>query len=230
MREESTGARRILVLGGRGDIGSAIARVFTERGDKVVTTGRAELELSQPDSIDAFFSTTKPEFHVVIHSAGLNNPKLFADLTAGEIEQSLQVNLLGFLRVLKHLDPYLRKQGGHILVISSLYGFFARRGRLPYVISKHALIGTVKTLAIELAPDRVLVNALSPGYIQTKMTAKNNSPATIARFEAGIPIGRLGAPREIAEVSYFLCSRANTYLTGQDIVVDGGFSIGGFQE
>jgi 3-oxoacyl-[acyl-carrier protein] reductase len=230
VQSDSKGPRRILVLGGRGDIGSAIAQAFAERGDDVVATGRAELELSRPDSINSFFSRSEPRFDVVVHSAGLNNPKPFTSLTAEEIELSLQVNLHGFLRVLKHADPHLRQHGGHILVISSLYGFLARRGRLPYVVSKHALMGAVKTLAIELAPHRILVNALSPGFVMTKMTTKNNSPETIARLQSGIPVGRLATPREIAEIGYFLCSRGNTYITGQDIVVDGGYSIGGFQE
>lgn len=230
MQRKSAGPRRVLVLGGLGGIGSAIAQLFSERGDEVISTGRADLELSQPESISAFFARSGTQFDVVVHSAGHNNPQLFATLSVEEIEQSLQANLLGFLRVLKHVDPQLRRNGGHVLAISSLYGFLARRGRLPYVVSKHALIGAVKTLAIELAPHGVLVNALSPGYVMTKMTTKNNPPDTIARLRAGIPVGRLGDPREIAEVAYFLCSRSNTYVTGQDIVVDGGFSIGGFQE
>jgi 3-oxoacyl-[acyl-carrier protein] reductase len=221
--------RRVIVLGGRGDIGSAIAGLFSDRGDDVVATGRADLDLGNPASIDSFFARQTPEFDVVVHSAGLNNPKLFADLSAEEIEQSVQVNLMGFLRVLKHLERHLRARGGRVLVISSLYGFLARRGRLPYAVAKHALMGAVKTLAIEWASDGVMINALSPGFVLTKMTTKNNSPEAIAKLVAGIPIGRLGTPREIAEVSHFLCSNANTYLTGQDVVVDGGFSIGGFQ-
>lgn len=225
----STGARRVLVLGGKGAIGAAIAEMLSERGDEVTATGRGELDLGDPDSIGGFFERQKPEFEVVVHSAGLNNPKLFADLTPAEIELSLQVNVQGFLRVLKHLDTHLRLRGGRVLVISSLYGFLARRGRLPYVVAKHALVGAVKTLAIELGPHGVLINALSPGFILTRMTSKNNSPAAIAALEAGVPLGRLGTPREIAEVACFLCSGANTYLTGQDIVVDGGFSVGGFQ-
>jgi len=116
-----------------------------------------------------------------------------------------------------------------VLVISSLYGFLARSGRLPYVISKHGLNGAVKTLAIELAPYGVLVNSLSPGYIGTKMTYQNNSEETIAKLVLGIPLGRLGSAEDIAEVAEFLCSKKNKYINGQDIVVDGGFSIGGFQ-
>jgi 3-oxoacyl-[acyl-carrier protein] reductase len=96
-------------------------------------------------------------------------------------------------------------------------------------MSKHALNGAVKTLAIELASHGVLVNAISPGYIGTKMTYKNNSPETISKLVSGIPLGRLGYPEDIAEVASFLCSPKNRYLTGQDLVVDGGFSVGGFQ-
>jgi 3-oxoacyl-[acyl-carrier protein] reductase len=75
----------------------------------------------------------------------------------------------------------------------------------------------------------VLVNAVSPGYVDTKMTRANNDEATIARFVRGIPLGRLARPEELAEVVAFLCGPSNTYVTGQDIVVDGGFSVGGFQ-
>ncbi|TAK87950.1 MAG: SDR family oxidoreductase [Betaproteobacteria bacterium] len=223
------GAREVLVLGGRGDIGSAICAVFRERGDAVKAAGRNDLDLGSPSSIDAYFERGTRECDVLVHSAGLNNPKLFADLSDEEIADSLRVNVQGFLSVLKYVEASLRARKGRVLVISSLYGFLARRGRLPYVLAKHALVGAVKTLAIEMAADGVLVNALSPGFILTKMTAKNNPPEVIKRFEAGIPLGRLGTPKEIAEVSYFLCSPANTYVTGQDIVVDGGFSIGGFQ-
>ena len=115
------------------------------------------------------------------------------------------------------------------MIISSIYGFPARNGRLPYVASKHALVGIAKTLAIELGPSNILVNAVSPGYVDTKMTSANNDAATIERFRAGIPLGRLAEPAEIADVVAFLCGGGNRYLTGQDIVVDGGYSIGGFQ-
>jgi NAD(P)-dependent dehydrogenase (short-subunit alcohol dehydrogenase family) len=159
----------------------------------------------------------------------LNNPKVFAELTTEEIDQSLRVNLQGFLRTLKHVEPHLRANGGYLLVISSIYGFISRRGRLPYSASKHALIGVVKALAIELGPHGVLVNALSPGFIMTKLTTKNNSPETIEKLRSSVPLGRLGHPNDIAEIAYFLCSPANAYINGADIVADGGYSIGGFQ-
>jgi 3-oxoacyl-[acyl-carrier protein] reductase len=100
---------------------------------------------------------------------------------------------------------------------------------LPYVLSKHALNGAVKTLAIELGPSGVLVNSVSPGYIATPLTYRNNSKQDLEKLVAGIPLGRLGEPHEIAKVVEFLCSDLNTYINGQDLVVDGGFSVGGFQ-
>lgn len=222
-------SRKVLILGGRGDIGTAMTETFRQRGDRVVATGRAEMDLANPVAIDGFFSANAADFDVVVHSAGLNNPKVFAELSSEEIAQSLQVNVQGFLRVLKYIEPHLRAHGGRVLVISSIYGFLSRRGRLPYSISKHGLIGAVKTLAIELGPHGVLVNALSPGFIMTKLTTKNNNPEMIEKIRGWIPVGRLGTAQEIAELAWFLCSAANTYINGADIVADGGFSVGGFQ-
>jgi 3-oxoacyl-[acyl-carrier protein] reductase len=94
-------------------------------------------------------------------------------------------------------------------------------------MSKHALVGVVKTLALELAEEGVLVNAVSPGYIDTSLTRANNDEATIARLTSAVPMRRLGTPEDVAEVVYFLGSTDNRYVTGQDVVVDGGFSIDG---
>jgi 3-oxoacyl-[acyl-carrier protein] reductase len=222
---------KALILGGRGDIGAAIAGRLIADGVDVSPVGRSDFDLSDPASIDRFFAAPNDEdYEILVHSAGLNSPQLFEDLSDDQIRQSLEANLHGFLRVARHCLPgWERKRFGRILVISSLYGFLARKGRLPYVMSKHALNGAVKTLAIELAPSGILVNALSPGYVKTKMTYKNNSSEMIAKLEAGIPVGRLGDPEDIAEVAAFLCSSKNRYVNGQDIVVDGGFSVGGFQ-
>ena len=221
---------RALVLGGKGDIGSAITRKLSMHGVEAFGVGRADFDLANPDQIEAYFKSNGNQFDILIHSGGLNNPKTFEELTDAQIRESLDANVFGFLDVVRELTPYWKKNKfGRVLVISSLYGFLARKGRLPYVMSKHALNGAVKTLAIELAPYGVLVNALSPGYIGTKLTYKNNSTEVIERLTSGIPIGRMGEPDDIAEVAWFLCSKSNRYINGQDIVVDGGYSIGGFQ-
>lgn len=221
---------RALVLGGKGDIGSAITQKLSSNEIETTGVGREDFDLAIPGQITYYFKDHGNQFDILIHSGGLNHPKNFEELSDAEIRESLNANVLGFLDVVRELTPYWKKNKfGRVLVISSLYGFLARKGRLPYVMSKHALNGAVKTLAMELAPYGVLVNALSPGYIATKLTYKNNSPETIDRLVSGIPIGRMGEPSDIAEVAAFLCSPANRYINGQDIVVDGGYSVGGFQ-
>jgi 3-oxoacyl-[acyl-carrier protein] reductase len=222
--------KRALVLGGKGAIGAAIESRFIESGCDVTSVGRQEFDLTDSSQIDYFFSKVPADFDFLIHSGGLNVPKIFEDLSDQEINHSLDANLLGFLKIVRHCLPYWKaKCSGRIVVLSSLYGTFGRRGRLPYVMSKHALNGAIKTLAIELAEYGILVNCVSPGYIATELTFRNNSPSEIQKLTAGIPLGRLGDPAEIAKVVEFLCSDLNTYISGQEIIVDGGFSAGGFQ-
>lgn len=221
-------ARRVLILGGTGDIGQAIARAFPD--DEVVAVGSQDVDLSEGWSVRLFAERYGTTFDTIVHCAGFNEPEDFETLGIDKLEHTVQANLLGFLPLIKANIPHWRNTGtGRLIVISSIYGFFARRGRLAYVISKHGLVGAVKTLAIELAPLGCMVNAVSPGYINTKMTSKNNTPETVAKLTAGIPVGRLGSPEEIAYAVKFLASEDNTYITGQDIVVDGGYSAGGFQ-
>jgi NAD(P)-dependent dehydrogenase (short-subunit alcohol dehydrogenase family) len=221
---------KALVLGGMGDIGSAITQKLSLNGVETTGVGRADFNLANSQQISAYFKKNGNQFDILIHSGGLNNPKNFEELTDAEIRESLNANVLGFLDVVRELAPHWKRCGfGRVLVISSLYGFLGRKGRLPYAMSKHALNGAVKTLAIEFASYGVLVNALSPGYIATKLTYKNNSTETIERLISGIPVGRMGTPEDIAEVASFLCSPSNKYINGQDIVVDGGYSVGGFQ-
>lgn len=121
------------------------------------------------------------------------------------------------------------KRQGHILAISSLYGTISRRGRLAYAASKHALNGIVKTLACELGEYNILVNSLSPGFVDTVMTRKNNSKEQIDAITGKIPLGRLADVNDIANIAYFLCSSENSYITGQNIIADGGFMAEGGQ-
>lgn len=221
---------KVLILGGKGGIGNAISRRFAAEGYAVTATGRDEFDLADPAAIDRWFATNDPAFDVLVHSAGVNRPALFTELDMATIEAGMEANLMGFLRVLKYVVPGMTaKRSGRITVVSSLYGFLSRRGRITYAMAKHALNGAVKTLAIELGPQGILVNSVAPGFVMTNMTRANNDDATIQRLVSGIPLGRMAEPEEIADVVYFVSSPQNRYLTGQDLVVDGGFSVGGFQ-
>jgi NAD(P)-dependent dehydrogenase (short-subunit alcohol dehydrogenase family) len=223
-------AMKVLVLGGKGAIGSAIAGHFTAYGHVAKAVGRGDFDLAIREEILDYFAREPADFDVLVHSAGWNIPRCFEESSDDDIRQSMGANLFGFLSVVRTCLPHWKTTGyGRIVVISSLYGFLGRHGRLPYVASKHALNGAVKTLAIELAPHGVLVNSVSPGYISTDLTFRNNSRDKIDALVTGIPMGRLGTPLEIAKVVAFLGSPNNTYINGQDLIADGGFSIGGFQ-
>jgi 3-oxoacyl-[acyl-carrier protein] reductase len=217
-----------LILGGRGDIGSAIVKKFQEAGDDVLLPSSQDLDLTQTESIDQFL--TDLNIDVLIHSAGWNEPQSIENITAAHLKKSLDINLLGFFHVIQTLLPsFKQKKEGHILGISSLYSSFARMQRAPYCMTKHALNGLIKVLALELGAYNIKVNTLSPGFVDTKMTRKNNNPETIQSFEKKISLGRLASTTDIATVAFFLCSQENQYLHGQNIIVDGGYSIGGFQ-
>ena len=113
---------------------------------------------------------------------------------------------------------------GRIVNISSIWSVVSRAGRISYSMSKTAINGMTRSLAIELAPFNILVNAVAPGYVLTDLTRHNNSEAELQKIGATIPLQRLANPAEIAKVVAFLCSDKNTYLTGQTIMVDGGYS------
>ena len=222
--------KRILVLGGSGGIGREIVACFRDYRGEVVAPSHGELELADTGSIDAYFRRVAADFDAMVYAAGINVPKPFEKLTEEDLNAALKVNTLGVFSVCTHVVPGMKRRGGgRIAVLASIYGVISRRDRLPYSLSKQALRGMVQTMALELAKDNILVNAISPGFIGTEMTYRNNSPEKVAELERGIPLGRLGTGREIGELAAFLCSTRNSYITGQNIVADGGYLVGGWQ-
>jgi len=220
---------RLLLTGGHGEIGAAIGARFAQAGFTVVAPSSRELDLSTDAGLGAFVAAQEP-FDAFVHCAGFNTPRPFEQVPAEELTRSLWVNTLSFIRLCQLLAPGFRSLGGaRVLAISSIYGVISRERRLAYATSKHALVGAVRSIALELGPDRVLVHALAPGFIDTAMTRRNNDEATIRKLEAAVPLRRLGQPADMAEVAFFLCSDANRYLTGQNLVADGGYTAGGFQ-
>ncbi len=213
---------RALVTGGSRGLGRAVAERLRGSGWDVLAPSRAELDLADPASIAAYCAAMTDPLDAVVHSAGVNWPRAVVQLDFALWNTTLQVNLTAAAQLISGLLPRIR--GARVVALGSVLGMVSRPGRAAYSSSKAALSGLVRSLAVELGHDGVLVNAVCPGYIDTDLTRANNTPAQLEAIAATIPLGRLGQPDEIAALVYWLCSAENTYLTGQSIIVDGGFT------
>lgn len=216
--------KSLLITGGRGGIGAAICRVFSEAGADILAPSSSEMDLSSEESIDSFFKNLKEIPDIVIHSAGINELAGITEVSHDILSKVFQVNLFSFISILSRVIPSMKERNcGRIVGISSLYGIVSKERRIPYSSSKHAMSGLIKSTALELASDNILINGVAPGYVMTEMTKKNLSEEEINNLKIQIPTGRLQEANEIANLCLFLCSPLNQSITGQIIPVDGGF-------
>jgi 3-oxoacyl-[acyl-carrier protein] reductase len=217
--------RTALVTGGSRGIGVSIAEKLALDGCRVIAPTRAELDLGSDESIETYLSKLEQPVDILVNDAGINRVAVFDSVQSQDLADTLQINLIAPFRLAQFLVPQMKaRQYGRIVNISSVWSLVSRAGRISYVMSKTALNGMTRSLAVELAPDNILVNAVAPGYVMTDLTLQNNSEADLEKIRQAIPAKRLAEPREIANVVAFLCSEHNTYLTGQIIVVDGGYT------
>ena len=215
----------VLVLGASGGIGAAVVNYFEQKGHHVHCPTRDDFDITKPTEL-----INIQNIKVLVNCVGINPTKPYEEISQQEFKKVIDTNFLGFFDVVKQVTYFMKRNGGgHILNISSLYGSISRKNRLMYATTKHAANGMIKTLALELGQHNIKVNSLSPGFVMTKMTTKNNSKDKIDSWKQKIPLGDLATPEDIAKVAYFLCSSENSYITGQDIIVDGGYSVGGFE-
>jgi 3-oxoacyl-[acyl-carrier protein] reductase len=218
--------RKAFVTGGSRGIGAAIALELKRRGFEVWAPGRAELDLSDPNSVAAFVKVNSAaQVDVLVNNAGINILKPLPDLDSAGWSHVQQVNLAAPLCLIQWTAPFMRAQKwGRILNISSILSLIAKEKRCAYSMTKAAINALTRSAAVEFGPDGILVNALCPGYVDTELTTKNNSPADLEKIKGSIPLRRLALPEELARVAGFLCSEENTYMTGQSVVADGGFT------
>ncbi len=218
-------ARIALVTGASRGIGAAIREKFAMDGITVLAPRRDELDLLSNESIDAFLASLHEPIDILVNNAGINYLAGISELSPEKAQIMTQVNIFAPMRLVQGVATCMKARGyGRVVNISSIFGFVSKERRLLYTTTKAGLIGMTKTLAIELAPFNILVNSVAPGYVMTELTSQNNSEADLEKIRSAIPMGRLAKPAEIADVVAFLCSDRNTYLTGQTIVVDGGFT------
>lgn len=214
-----------LVTGASRGIGAAISTRLDMEGYKVLRPARFELDLASPKSIERYLSSLKEEIDVLVNNAGINQIATLENIELANITETLQVNLLSAFQLSQFISKGMKdRKYGRIVNISSLWSIVSRKGRTSYTMSKTAMNGMTRSMAVELASYNVMVNAVAPGYVFTDLTRQNNSPEAIERISQTIPIQRLAEPEEIAYLVAFLCSPQNTYMTGQTLIIDGGYS------
>lgn len=217
--------RTVLITGGSRGIGKAIVERL-RKDYRVLAPTRRELDLLDDESIDRYVALVRDKtVDILINNAGVNYPQWVEEMTDENIMETIQVNLVAPIKLARAVVPSMKKQKwGRIVNMSSAFGIVARGKQVLYCATKHGLNGMTKSLALELVKYNILVNSICPGFARTDLVVKRNSPEKIAALEAGIPLGRLVEPSEVAEVVAFLISEKNTYMTGSTVVADGGFT------
>lgn len=237
--------KTILVTGSSRGIGAAIATSAARNGARVILHGRTKSptlvkmmkRLKAPSiicdvgdgeavkkAVQEIFDSTK-KIDVLINSAGINRPARFLETKEQDWYDVYRVNVLGTVHMCQAVIPHMQQaKYGRIVNIASLRGHHMMAGSAAYSMSKAAVINLTCTLAKAFAP-HIAVNAVSPGFTKTEMS-KTWSPETKSLIATSL-IGRAAEPEEIAEVALFLASDKASYITGQTIIVDGGYSIAG---
>ena len=218
---------RVLLTGGRGGIGSSIKEELVSKGCSVIAPTSDELDLSsQAHVLEWIEANSDLEFDGLVLSAGTNTPRDFDEVETNEYIQILETNVNANRLLIKAVLPAMQKNRyGRIIAISSSYSTITRAGRSSYSVSKAALEALIRSISLENAQNNVLANSIVPGFIETPLTLKNNDKFQIERILERIPMGHMGKPSDVAKLAWFLMSEQNTYITGQSIRVDGGFSI-----
>ncbi len=163
--------------------------------------------------------------HILINNAGINIRKPLADFTLEEWHRVLDTNLTSVFLMCRAFIPHMKgAQYGRILNLASIMAHVSLTGRSAYSASKAALLGVTRALALELADESITVNAISPGPFATEMNTKlMQDPQMSQQFLSRIPLARWGRPEEIGQLALYLCSEEAGYITGSDVLIDGGW-------
>jgi NAD(P)-dependent dehydrogenase (short-subunit alcohol dehydrogenase family) len=188
-----------------------------------------QLDVRDPAAVEATFARVGTELgrlDVLVNNAGISRPELTVNVGEDEWNRMIDIHLGGTFRCSKFAYPLLARQGGAIVNISSIAGILGYGSRASYAAAKAGISGMTRDMAMEWVGDGIRVNAVAPGVIETPILNENIERGVLdpATFNSRIPMGRLGRPSELAETVFFLADTA-TYITGQTIVCDGGFTV-----
>jgi len=168
----------------------------------------------------------KKKIDLLINNAGINKISDFHNINYKDFEKIINVNLISpFLLTQAVIHNMIKNNWGRIINISSIFGNITKEKRTSYTISKSALQGMTKTLAVEYSKRNIMVNNVAPGFVNTELTNKILKLKDKEKLISKVPLKRMAEPNEIANVIFWLSSSQNTYMSGQTIIVDGGFVL-----
>jgi gluconate 5-dehydrogenase len=239
-----------VVTGGGTGIGFAVGKVLTSLGARVAITGRTESVLREateklgdratylvhdicqegtlPTLLEKVVAEVGP-ITILVNNAGIHLKKAATDTTTQEFQALLDTHVLGAFRFSSAIVPHMVKAGhGSIVFMSSMTALIGMPQVIAYSAAKSAYLGMVRTLACELGPNAIRVNAIVPGWIDTPMLARaiNNDEERKQRILTRTPLGRFGRPEDIGWAVAFLSSPAAQFITGAVLPIDGGASVG----
>jgi len=230
--------RRAVVTGATRGIGYAIAECLLQDGLEVIATGTRkdanypagasyhQVDFLDDNSVNEFVEYLKRQkIDVLINNAGINKIGEFASIDISDFDRILRVNLRIPFQLCQAVIPYMKeKNWGRIVNLTSIFGNITKEYRAPYSSSKFGLDGMTAALAAEVSEMGILANSVGPGFIDTDLTRNVLGERGISELQNRIPMKRLGQVGEVASLVSWLVSSDNTYMSGQNLMIDGGFS------
>jgi 3-oxoacyl-[acyl-carrier protein] reductase len=229
---------RAVVTGATRGIGFAIAKRLIKDGIEVIATGTKRdakypngaiyysVDFLNDESVNSFISFLKEQrIDILINNAGINKIGEFALIDVEDFDQILRVNLRTPFQLCQAVIPNMKNNNwGRIVNLTSIFGNITKEYRAPYSSSKFGLDGMTAALSAEVSEFGILANSVGPGFIDTDLTRNVLGDKGIAKIQKSIPMKRLGRVDEIASLVSWLVSEENTYISGQNLMIDGGFS------
>lgn len=232
--------KKVVVTGGSRGIGKSIVNEFAKYGANLVIASRNkpldfkelpnckfyQVDFSDNLSVKEFSNyLQKEKVDVLVNNAGINKIDLVEDIKVEDFNNILNVNLVAPYILINSVIKNMKTiKGGKIINIGSIWSKISKEKRSSYSASKFGLHGITSAVAAEAAKYNVLVNTVSPGFVNTELTKKILGESGINEQKSMVPINRLAEPEEIAKYVVWLCSDENTYISGQNLIIDGGFT------